>query len=146
MARCLLLDPGMTHPIIAPRSDATWLTDPRSTAPLLLLASRRRSQVLEVGLAPHSESNLWAGFQKIEGVFVATWDAPPLDAPVELALALPGSERVRAPGRVEWLREPTPEQTPGVGVRFGRLSVRDATLLALFARNRQPYFYDAGSR
>ena len=87
-----------------------------------------------------------AGFRKIEGVFVATWTPPPIGAAVDLDLTFPGRERIRVPGRVEWHREPAPRLSPGVGVRFGRLSLREASLLARFARNRQPYFYDAGSR
>jgi len=119
----------------------------RQTDPDLSLAARMAVKAaagtsrLEVGLAPRSESNLYAGFDRIEGVYVATWDALEVGAEVEVAVHLPGGDRVSTLGRIEWTRDVCGDGGPGVGVRFVGLNEREARLLERFAAHREPMFF-----
>jgi len=117
-------------------------TDPDlGVAARMAVTASQRTPRLEVGLAPRSESNLYAGFDRIEGVYVATWDELAVGVEVEVLMHLPGGERVSTLGRVEWTRAACDAGGPGVGVRFVGLNERGARLLARFAAKREPGFF-----
>ena len=103
--------------------------------------------VLDVVLSVTSESNLYLGFSQDVaegGVFVATYEARPIGARVELALHLEGGEPVKLDGHVHWLRpQGSGDDMPvGVGVRLGTVSSEVAKALQSFAVRRTPIFYD----
>ncbi|MEZ4338347.1 MAG: hypothetical protein R3B82_17130 [Sandaracinaceae bacterium] len=102
--------------------------------------------VIEVALAPNSESNFYGGFDEEypDGVFVATYQPVPPDAPVYAVVLLPGGYRFRTPALVEFVREPeaaTPEAPAGVGLRMCGLDGRMRRLIREFAKHRPPMFY-----
>lgn len=103
---------------------------------------------LEVVLHRASESNLWLGFSQDlaeGGVFVATYVARPLGAPVELVLHVDDRDApIELPGVVQWIRPVSAgDDLPvGLGVRFASISRDAAKLLHAFAAKRTPIFYD----
>jgi uncharacterized protein (TIGR02266 family) len=108
-----------------------------------------RAPRIEVMLAVsiESESNFYAGF--IEnfsecGIFVATHAPLKLGSSVDLSIALPKKEPIRARGTVKWLRSYSEENetVPGMGIRFDDLSMSDAERIHEFARARAPMFFD----
>ena len=76
------------------------------------------------------------------GLFVATYEAVPLNSPVRVVFELPCGTRVSAPGRVAWVREPLDGHAPGVGVAFEALSDEQREAILGFVRERPPLFYD----
>ena len=101
---------------------------------------------IEVMLSATSESTLWLGFsQDIAegGVFVATYGAYALGAPMVLELQLPDRELV-VRGVVHWSRPAAAgdDLPAGVGVRLTDLSADGAKILHTFAARRTPIFYD----
>ena len=104
---------------------------------------------LEVRLALNfsSESNFYVGFTENlseGGVFVATHAARDLGAKIDLVIALPDQEPIRAAGTVRWHRQYSEanETMPGMGIRFEELSANDEARIRDFARARQPMFFD----
>ncbi len=103
---------------------------------------------VEVVLHRTSESNLWLGFSQDlaeGGVFVATYVARPLGAPVELVVHVDDREPpLEIPGQVQWIRPVSAgEDLPaGLGVRFVSISAEAAKVLHAFAAKRTPIFYD----
>ncbi|MCB9594235.1 MAG: hypothetical protein H6719_15995 [Sandaracinaceae bacterium] len=102
--------------------------------------------VIEVSLAPHSESNFYGGFDEEypDGVFVATYQPIPADTPVYAVVHLPGGYRFRTPALVEFVREleaATPDAPAGVGLRMCGLDGRMRRLIREFAKHRPPLFY-----
>lgn len=102
--------------------------------------------VVEVSLAPNSESNFYGGFDEEypDGVFVATYQAIAADTPVYAVVHLPGGYRFRTPAIVEFVREPeaaSPEAPAGVGLRMCGLDGRMRRLIREFAKHRPPMFY-----
>lgn len=100
----------------------------------------------DVILSATSESTLWLGFsQDIAegGIFVATYGAHALGAPMVLELQLPDRE-LSVRGVVHWIRPATAgdDLPAGVGVRLTDLSPEAAKLLRTFAAQRTPIFYD----
>ena len=103
----------------------------------------------EVSLAVsvESESNFYAGFTENLsecGVFVATHAPLEIGSTVEVSVALPENETIRARGTVRWLR-PYSESNgiaPGMGVRFDQLSAKDSARIQAFCEARAPMFFD----
>lgn len=102
----------------------------------------------EVALAPNSPSNVYLGFGGSDivahgGVFVATYDIPKIGESVWLHILLPGGYELDAHGVVHWTRETEGEGAePGYGVRITQITSEGRELLARYARNREPIFYD----
>ena len=123
--------------------------DLSTTAELVDLCRRlevhRVKTTLEVGLAPHSPSNLVTGFDgEVEGVFAATHEHLSIGDRVELLIHLPAEHGVLVAARVEWIRETGTYDAPvGVGLRFERLEHHERELLGTFASHREPLFYAA---
>ena len=100
----------------------------------------------DVGLAPHSTSNLYVDLtDKICGAFVATYDFQrhPIGSEVLLNLHLPAQLPLQARGVVEWQRVQSCQSgAPGCGVRFEQeLSEEELSLLERFVSQRAPLLY-----
>ena len=160
-----LVRPSLAPPPFAPlpsrrRASPLHLTPTREPAPRTtqpdralvdemaslcrILSERESPKVeLEIGLAPHSESNLVIGLDgTVRGVFYATYEELELGTTVALRVQLPGDCVVSARARVEWIRWPECGATPGLGLRFTEIEPSDAALLACFADRRDPVLYD----
>jgi hypothetical protein len=103
---------------------------------------------IEVGLAPQSESNFYAGFddRHPDGLFVATYMEHPIGTPLRVGIVLPDGARIHAAAFVEWVRpfEAALDGIPaGLGVRLAALSDLDRMRITRFTRVRKPYFYEA---
>ena len=116
--------------------------DPRAEEP-----RAPRVQVL-LAVSLQSASNFYAGFTENlseYGVFVATHAPLSIGCTVEVAISLSAEEEpIRARGTVRWLRpysEPS-GMTPGMGVRFDRLSSKDSARVQAFCEARAPIFFD----
>lgn len=103
------------------------------------------SSVFEVGLAPHSPSNLYVDLEDtVCGVFVATYGFQDyaIGTKVILHLHFPGGSEMVVPGVIEWLRLATGDRSPGCGARFERpLSMGDESLLRRFKAFREPLLF-----
>ena len=108
-----------------------------------------RSPRIEVRLAVNvdTESNFYAGFTENAsecGIFVATHAPLRLGSVVDLCIALPHEEPIRARGTVRWLRpySESNDAVPGMGIRFDRLAIKDAERIHEFTKARAPMFFD----
>ena len=105
--------------------------------------SNRHVVELEVGIA--SDSNFYVGFTEnlsAGGVFVATYNQKPIGSELSVVLTLPTGEELRVPGVVRWLRSPSPDSWPGMGVQFESLDAAQDSLIKKFLAMRDPLFYD----
>lgn len=139
--------------IRTPPTEGNWnrvLVDDDATSvdarPLALEHFRRHlaasARSYDVGLAPRSDHNLFAGFDGVAGVFVATWDQLEPGTMVALTLHLPGGGSIETLGTVEFVRtERCVDGVPGIGLSFRGLDQRDAATLARFAELREPIFH-----
>jgi uncharacterized protein (TIGR02266 family) len=99
-------------------------------------------------LSMNTDHQFYTGFsENIDegGIFVATFEPKPVDAPVIVNFKLPGGHPVTARGVVQWVREynpMTPEMAPGMGVKFTDLLPSDKRAIEEFAKKRAPLFYD----
>jgi uncharacterized protein (TIGR02266 family) len=94
-----------------------------------------------------SDSNFYVGFTENlsdGGVFVATHVPRAIGSAVNLTVTLPNQMPIRAKGTVAWVREysESNEAAPGMGVRFDQISPQDVERVLVFARARQPMFFD----
>lgn len=99
---------------------------------------------LEVNIG--SESNFYLGFTEnlsSGGVFIATYSLKAIGSKVEIALTLPDGAVLTMPGVVRWLRQPSGEGWPGIGVQFEKVSAEDEARIRKFLSLREPMFYDA---
>lgn len=109
---------------------------------------------VEVALGTNSVSNLYRGLDGDDviehgGIFVATYNVLPIGQQLALRVLFPGGYELEASGIVHWIRQArgVVSQTsetmhPGYGVRFLQLSDEGRALVARYARNREPIFYD----
>jgi uncharacterized protein (TIGR02266 family) len=112
--------------------------------PMLRALSR---WALRAAVTLESEDTLYAGLSydvATGGVFVATVDAPPIGARVELALTLPDGRELELGGVVRWIREASlaSDGLPaGCGVEWKGLPVDALRALAAFAELREPILW-----
>ena len=103
---------------------------------------------IEADIGFQSDSNFYTGYTEdisTGGLFVATFDARPIDSAVQINFTLPDGHLVSAPGIVRWVREYnelTPNVEPGMGVQFTALDAEDAAAINHFLAEREPIFYD----
>lgn len=107
-------------------------------------ASPRAFVETEVDL--HTESTFFTGLSEDVsrgGLFVATYGMLPIGTDIELSFSLPSGHRIRAHGRVVWLREVRDEGlSPGMGIAFQQLDDEDEAAVRSFLLERPPAFYD----
>jgi uncharacterized protein (TIGR02266 family) len=96
----------------------------------------------------HSDDNFFVGFANdisVGGLFVATHDALPRGATIELVFTLPDGTRVEAEGEVRWTREyndRVPFEFPGIGIQFKRIAKEHVEAIGRFVSQRDAIFYD----
>jgi Tfp pilus assembly protein PilZ len=112
--------------------------------PQLRLVSR---WALRAALAVESEDGLYAhlSYDIAEGgVFVATYDAPPVGARVDLKLTLPDGSELDVVGVVRWIRDAglASDGLPaGCGIECKGLPLDAQRAIADFARIREPLLW-----
>jgi uncharacterized protein (TIGR02266 family) len=95
-----------------------------------------------------SETQFYTGFSTSldeGGIFLATFDVKPIDSRVLFTFELPGGRQITAKGRVTWVREydpRTPDQSPGMGLKFLTLRDDDRKAVEHFLQRRVPMFFD----
>jgi len=107
---------------------------------------------IEVALGAHSATNFYKGLSGNDvidsgGVFVATYQIPPIGTAVLLKVALPGGYEFEAHGVVRWTRDVNSNagsdtDTPGFGAQFTHISTEGRQLVYRYVRNREPLFHD----
>ena len=75
------------------------------------------------------------------GVFIPTYQPPPIGEEVTLEVSLPNG-RVDATGVVRWRREASEHAPPGIGIEFVNVPREGRDLLAEFCDARTPLYYD----
>lgn len=127
------------EPPLKPREKKTPQHDERRSTP---------RQAIQADIGFQSESNFFTGFStdiSSGGLFVATYDMPPIGALVNLNFQIPRGSVISVDGEVRWSREfneTTPDMPPGVGVRFVNLSDSDAKKINSYMRSVEPLFFD----
>jgi uncharacterized protein (TIGR02266 family) len=109
-------------------------------------AHHRHDVELDVSL--EGESNFYLGLTENlseGGLFIATHAIKPIGTTVEVSFKLPHvAEAIQAVGVVRWVREysETSDTSPGIGVRFERISPQQVEQIREFLAARAPLFYD----
>lgn len=105
---------------------------------------------IEAALGAHSPTNFYKGLSGNDviesgGLFVATYQIPPLGTQVLLKVALPGGYEFDAVAVVRWARETRDEDSdapPGFGAAFVQIAPEARTLVYRYVRNREPLVHD----
>jgi hypothetical protein len=108
---------------------------------------------VEAALGAHSPSNFYKGLSGNDvvsagGIFIATYQVPPLGQRLQIKVSLPGGYEFEAQGVVAWRREADMSTTasgasPGFGARLTQVSQEGQRLIERYSKNREPWFYDA---
>jgi uncharacterized protein (TIGR02266 family) len=99
---------------------------------------------LEAEISLESDSQFFtalSGNLSSGGIFVATYQAVPVGAPVALRVALPDGELV-AKGTVRWVRDVSSGASPGLGIAFEGLAADAAARIERFCAARPPLLHD----
>jgi uncharacterized protein (TIGR02266 family) len=107
----------------------------------------RAALSVEVGL--HTHDNFYAGVSgdvSAGGIFVATYDPPPIGQEVELTIALPDAQPIVAVGEVRWLREQSAAldgNSPGCGIAWRRITPEALDAIRRFVAQRDTLLFEA---
>jgi hypothetical protein len=103
-------------------------------------------------LGAHSATNFYKGLSGNDvvdsgGIFIATYQIPPIGQNLIIRVSLPGGYEFEAKGIVRWTREASPTSggeaiSPGFGAQFTEISLEARQLVYRYARNREPLFHD----
>lgn len=104
---------------------------------------------LEAELGAHSGTNFYKGLSGNDvidsgGIFIATYQIPPIGQPLSLRVSMPGGYEFEALGVVRWTRD-TPDGgdgKPGFGAQFTQITPEGRQLVYRYVRNREPLFHD----
>jgi hypothetical protein len=140
---------GSTTPIAG--RDAGAVMAPTPLAPAVD-ASGAALQRVAAELGAHSATNFYKGLSGNDvvdsgGIFIATYQVPPIGRNLLIRVSLPGGYEFEAKGVVRWTREPSPTSggetvSPGFGAQFTEISPEARQLVYRYARNREPLFHD----
>ncbi len=131
------------------RQDRTELpTEPHGSPPQAQRAAAGPEPALEIeaSLAANSDSNFFLGLSGSDviehgGVFVATYNAPPMGSDLMVHVLLPGGFEFRARGVIAWTRT-SRTGIPGCGIRFTQIDDQGAGLVRRYVRKREPLLHD----
>ena len=104
---------------------------------------------VEAELGAHSSTNFYKGLSGNDvidsgGIFIATYQIPPIGQPLSLRVSMPGGYEFEALGIVRWTRD-TPDGgdgKPGFGAQFTQITPEGRQLVYRYVRNREPLFHD----
>ena len=124
----------------------------RAAAAVPAAAPAGNLQRVAAELGAHSATNFYKGLGGNDvvdsgGIFVATYQVPPVGKNVLIRVSLPGGYEFEAKGVVRWTCEPSPSSrgediSPGFGAQFTEISPEARQLVYRYARNREPLFHD----
>jgi hypothetical protein len=104
---------------------------------------------IEAELGAHSTTNFYKGLSGNDvidsgGIFVATYQIPPIGRNVVVKVSMPGGYEFEAVGVVRWTREAAPgsDSSPGFGAQFTQITPEGRQLVYRYVRNREPLFHD----
>lgn len=103
---------------------------------------------VEANLGAHSPTNFYKGLSgndvvKDGGLFVATYDIPPLGTSLWVSVHMPGGYEFQAIAEVRWTRETgAGDAPPGFGCAFRSITEEARALIYRYVRNREPLFHD----
>jgi hypothetical protein len=105
---------------------------------------------IEAELGAHSTTNFYKGLSGNDvidsgGIFVATYQIPPIGRNVVVKVSMPGGYEFEALGIVRWTREAPlsgSDSPPGFGAQFTQISPEGRQLVYRYVRNREPLFHD----
>lgn len=103
---------------------------------------------VEANLGAHSPTNFYKGLSGNDviddgGLFVATYEIPPLGTQLWISVNMPGGYQFDAVAEVRWTRETgAGDAPPGYGCAFTRLTDEARKLVYRYVRNREPLFHD----
>lgn len=106
----------------------------------------RRDIAVEIGF--QSETNFFTGLSmdiSTGGLFVATYDVPPVGTRINVNFSLPHGPMLSLDGVVRWVREynpAIPEMVPGIGVSFVNLSLADEAAINEYLAWSAPLLYE----
>jgi hypothetical protein len=105
---------------------------------------------VEAELGAHSSTNFYKGLSGNDvvdsgGIFIATYQIPPIGRPLLVKVSLPGGYEFEAHAVVRWTRD-SPQSgadgSPGYGAQFTQISPEARQLVYRYVRNREPLFHD----
>jgi len=109
-------------------------------------------RAIEAALGAHSATNFYKGLASGDvvasgGLFVATYQVPPVGQELLLKVSMPGGYEFEAKGVVAWTRDVPPSSTasgatPGFGAQLREVSDEGRGLIQRYVRNREPLFHD----
>jgi hypothetical protein len=105
---------------------------------------------VEADLGAHSTTNFYKGLSGNDvvdsgGIFIATYNIPPIGRPLLVKVSLPGGYEFEAHAVVRWTRDSPQsgaEAPPGYGAQFTQISPEARQLVYRYVRNREPLFHD----
>lgn len=104
---------------------------------------------VEAELGAHSSTNFYKGLSGNDvvdsgGIFIATYNIPPIGRPLLVKVSLPGGYEFEAHAVVRWTRDSpqSGDAPPGYGAQFTHISPEARQLVYRYVRNREPLFHD----
>jgi hypothetical protein len=109
---------------------------------------------VEAELGAHSSTNFYKGLSSNDiiesgGVFIATYQIPPIGRELLIHVSMPGGYEFEARGIVRWAREApassagaSTDAPPGYGAQFTQITPEAKQLVYRYVRNREPLFHD----
>src|SRR5258708_7175299 len=107
---------------------------------------------IDAELGAHSASNFYKGLSGNDvvehgGLFLATYNIPPIGQPITLHVSMPGGYEFDAGAVVKWTRETVDSShgqsaQPGFGAQFTQITPEARQLVYRYVRNREPLFHD----
>jgi hypothetical protein len=125
---------------------------PQQAAPQAAPQAAAPGNVLRVDaeLGAHSTTNFYKGLSGNDvvdsgGIFIATYNIPPIGSPLSVKVSLPGGYEFEALAIVRWTRDSPlsgADGSPGFGAQFTQISPEARQLVYRYVRNREPLFHD----
>ena len=136
---------------VAPRVAAAVVA-PRVPGATPVSAQDPSLRSIEASLGAHSATNFYKGLASGDivasgGLFVATYQVPPVGQELLLKVSMPGGYEFEAKGVVAWTRDVPASSTasgatPGFGAQISEISDEGRGLIQRYVRNREPLFHD----
>jgi hypothetical protein len=145
--------PQPAWPAQQPPAQPAWPQQaPQAAPPAAAAAPRGKGAPLrvEAELGAHSTTNFYKGLSGNDvidsgGIFIATYQIPPIGQDVVIKVSLPGGYEFEAMGVVKWTRDAPlsgADAPPGFGAQFTQITPEGRQLVYRYVRNREPLFHD----